>query len=121
MRSHSLSTSTNRLGLWYIVIGGGASLAANLAAGETLGWKLLGVLAVIGFILGEIALDKIEARPVVVAPVVDDEMRAKRSAAARKAAATRKANAAKAKAKPRSRKPKSVDDELVAMLEGQAS
>lgn len=122
MRSHRLSTATNRLGLKYLVLGGGASLAANIVAGETLGWKLLGVLAVTGFILGEIALDKIEARPEPKpAPTVDEATRAKRSAAARKAAATRKANAAKAKRRPRTPKPKTIDDELVALVEAQAS
>jgi len=62
MRSHSLSQSTNRLGMFYLVLGGSASLAANLTAGQTLGMKLLGLLAVTGFILGEIALEKIEAK-----------------------------------------------------------
>src|SRR5262249_48191180 len=81
MRSHSLSRKTNRTGLVYLVLGGSASLAANLLAGETLGMKLLGLLAVTGFILGEIALDKIEARPVERSPEVDEETRAKRSAA----------------------------------------
>lgn len=114
MRSHSLSAKTNRLGLKYLILGGGASLAANLTAGETLGMKLLGLLAVTGFILGEIALDKIEARPTPVATPVDDETKAKRSAAARKAAATRKANAAKAaKAK---RTPKAPADVVGAVL-----
>lgn len=95
MRSHSLSAKTNRLGLKYLVLGGSASLAANLVAGETLGMKLLGLLAVTGFILGEIALDKIEARPAVNA---DDALKAKRSEAGRKAAATRAANRANAPA-----------------------
>ena len=65
-----------------------------------------------GFILGEIALDKIEAKPVQLAAQVDDEIRAKRSASALKGVATRKANKAKAGRKPRA--PKSAD---VAALE----
>ena len=116
MRSHSLSKRTNRVGLTYLVLGGSASLAANLTAGETLGMKLLGLLAVTGFILGEIALDKIEPRPADAEPVelnessADDELRAKRSAAARKGAETRRRNAAKTR-KPRApRKAKAIDD-----------
>lgn len=102
MRSHSLSAPTNRLGLWYLITGGLASLVANLVAGETLGMKLLGLLAVTGFILGEIALDKIEPRPAPAAvTVVEDAVKAKRSEAARKGAATRAANKAKATRKPR--------------------
>lgn len=62
MRSRSLSTKTNQAGLVYLILGGGASLVANLAAGESLGMKLLGLLAVTGFILGEIALGLIEGR-----------------------------------------------------------
>jgi hypothetical protein len=104
MRSHSLSKRTNATGLVYLVIGGGASLAANLTAGETLGMKLLGLLAVTGFILGEIALDKIEPRAQEASAEVDEQTKAKRSAAARKAAATRKANKARAGRKPRSAK-----------------
>ena len=104
MRSHSLSASTNRLGLTYLVLGGSASLAANLTAGETLGMKLLGLLAVTGFVLGEIALDKIEAKPTHLGVQVDGETRAKRSAAAVKAAATRKRNKANATRKPRAPK-----------------
>lgn len=102
MRSHSLSEQTNKLGLKYLVVGGSASLAANLVAGETLGMKLLGLLAVTGFILGEIALDKIEPRPAPAAVAeVEDAVKAKRSEAARKGAATRAANKAKATRKPR--------------------
>jgi len=110
MRSHSLSKKTNTTGLVYLVLGGGASLAANLTAGETLGMKLLGLLAVTGFILGEIALDKIEAAPAPPAAVtVDDETKAKRSEAARKGAVTRKSNKAKATRKPRAPKPATVE------------
>jgi len=101
MRSHSLSKRTNRTGLVYLCLGGSASLAANLTAGETLGMKLLGLLAVTGFILGEIALDKIEPRPAETVTTVDDELKAKRSAAALKGAQTRKANKAKVTRKPR--------------------
>lgn len=118
MRSHSLSRKTNRTGLVYLVLGGGASLAANLTAGETLGMKLLGLLAVTGFILGEIALDKIEARPVESQPEIDEEIRAKRSEAARKAAATRKANKAKAARRPRA--PRAADA-LVGLAEAPVS
>jgi len=67
MRSRSLSSKTNQAGLVYLILGGGASLAANLAAGESLGMKLLGLLAVTGFILGEIALGLIEGREVASA------------------------------------------------------
>jgi hypothetical protein len=118
MRSRSLSKSTNRTGLVYLSLGGSASLAANLTAGETLGMKLLGLLAVTGFILGEIALDKIEARPAPVLVTVDDELRAKRSASAHKAAATRKANAAKRKPTRKARVPQQrvPVDELEQML-----
>jgi hypothetical protein len=102
MRSHSLSKRTNTTGLVYLILGGSASLAANLTAGETLGMKLLGLLAVTGFILGEIALDKIEPRPAPAPePIVDETVKAKRSAAARKGAATRAANRTKATRKPR--------------------
>lgn len=115
MRSHKLSKRTNKLGLKYLVIGGGTSLAANLVAGETPGMKLLGLLAVVGFILGEIALDKIEPR--VEEPAVDPAEVARqqaiadaaaqqaaieaaeatrRSESAKLAAATRRENKAKA-------------------------
>lgn len=102
MRSHRLSVRTNRLGLKYLVIGGSASLVANWVAGDTRGWKLLGVLAVVGYVMGEIALDHIEPRPAPPAKApVSDEVRARRSEAAQRAAATRRANQARAQRKPR--------------------
>lgn len=66
MRSRALAQGSNRTGLLYLIGGAGASLTANLIAGETFGMKALGLLAVTGFVLGEIALDKIEQRPAVV-------------------------------------------------------
>jgi hypothetical protein len=114
MRSRSLSARTNRLGLVYLVAGGSASLAANWLAGDTLGWKILGALAVVGFILGEIALDHIEPRPAPPVKVeADAATRARRSEAARKGAATRRANQAKAK---RARRP-GITPAVLASLE----
>jgi hypothetical protein len=101
MRSHSLSVRTNRAGLVYLILGGCASLAANLTAGETLGMKLLGLLAVTGFILGEIALGLIEPRPVAVPVTVEDAEHAKRSDAAKRGAETRRRNATAKTRKPR--------------------
>jgi hypothetical protein len=110
MRSHSLSKRTNTTGLVYLILGGSASLAANLTAGETLGMKLLGLLAVTGFILGEIALDKIEPRAATpTETTVDEGLYAKRSAAARKGAVTRAANKAKTVRKPRAPKAAKID------------
>lgn len=92
MRSHRLSRSTNKLGLWYLIGGATASLTANFIAGESFGMKALGILAVTAFVLGEIAIDKIEVRPTVEPKVVrklDPQVAAQRAAKAR---ATREAN-----------------------------
>lgn len=92
MRSHRLSRGTNKLGLWYLLSGASASLLANFIAGESVGMKALGILAVVAFMLGEIAIDKIEIRPTVevkVARKLDPQVAAQRAAKAR---ATRQAN-----------------------------
>lgn len=104
MRSHRLAAGTNKLGLWYLLCGSAASLLANFIAGESQGMKALGILAVLAFMLGEIAIDKIEVRPAPVVetePTVDAALAAKRSAAARKGAETRKRNATAKTRKPR--------------------
>jgi hypothetical protein len=104
LTGHHLSKRTNALGFAYLTLGGIASTFANWTAGETTGMRLLGVMAVAGFVLGKVALVFIEPRPAPpVRPVVDAATRARRSEAARKAAATRAANQAKAKRIPRTR------------------
>ncbi len=92
MRARNLKRGSRRTGLLYLVGGASASLIANMIAGETFGMKALGVLAVVGFILGEIALDKIEQAPAEVEKPVrklDPQVAAQRAAKAR---ATRQAN-----------------------------
>lgn len=59
MRARNRKPKTKQLGFRYLALGGVMSLTANLIAGENIGWKVLGALAVLGFILGEIALDKL--------------------------------------------------------------
>ena len=94
-RSASFAPETRKLGAWFQAVATLISLAANVAAGETLGDQVFGAMVVLGYLAAEFLAERmrpIEAHTAAAAV-------AKRKAAGQKAAATRKANAA-AKAKP---------------------
>jgi hypothetical protein len=113
LTGHHLSKRTNALGFAYLALGGIASTFANWTAGDTTGMRLLGVMAVAGFVLGKVALVFIEPRPVAVAKApVDAATRERRSAAARKGAATKAANRARA---TRTRRPRVTAGQLAAI------
>jgi hypothetical protein len=121
--SAKFDAATNKIGRRMMVVGALISLAANIAAGQTLGGRILGAAVVIGFLVTEWYAGKLKPAPAPAPTVTPDEqaaidLAAKRSAAARKAAETRKANqAAKPTRKPRTRKPAAAKTHPVAAIQ----
>jgi hypothetical protein len=99
-RGEQFSADTRRLGFRLQAGAGLLSLAANIAAGDSIGGMIFGFLVVGGFVLSEAIADRV--RPVQADLAA--ETKARRSAAAQKAAATRKAGAAQAPAAKKARK-----------------
>lgn len=103
-RHHSFSAEARRGAIYLIAFGGVLSITANVGAGHGIGQRGWGALTVLAFGLVEwFASTKLApAKPAPVeAPVVTDEVKARRSASATKGAATRKRNAAAAKKQER--------------------
>jgi hypothetical protein len=95
-RSPKFAAETRRVGFRMQVTASALSLIANVAAGQSWGARIFGVMVVAGYVVAEWYGEKLipsvvdtEAQEIAEA----DALSAKRSAAAQKAAATRKANA----------------------------
>lgn len=88
-RGEQFASRTRRTGLMLQIAATLVSLAANIAAGDSLGARIFGALVVVGYVVAEWYSDQLKPATAEKAETV----KATRSAAAQKAAATRKANA----------------------------
>lgn len=108
--SPKFDISTNKIGRRMMVIGALLSLAANIAAGQTAGDRIIGALVVIGFLVTEWYAGKLKPAPAApLTPAQKAAITKARNAAARKttpkAPTTRKPVAKASTAKTRTRKP----------------
>ncbi len=104
--SPKFDASTNKIGRRMMTVGALLSLAANIAAGQTAGDRIIGALVVIGFLVTEWYAGKL--RPAPQAPLTPAQKAAATRARNKAAGTTTKKAPAKAKAaprKPRTRKP----------------
>jgi len=96
-RGEEFAPSTRRIGLRFQMGAGLVSLAANVYAGESVGARVLGVIAVVGFIAAEAYADRMRPAPAPVEVAIESTHTRRSEAAKRgavKAKATRAANAA---------------------------
>jgi hypothetical protein len=87
-----------RAALWTLLLAGSASVAANVAVGENVVQRLVGVWTVAAYLLAEFFVSKLKAKP-APAPVVEPVVKVVdpiRSDAARRGAETKRRNRADA-------------------------
>ena len=104
--SDQVDATTRKAAVVTLVLAGSMSIAANVAVGENLVQRIVGVWTVAAYLLAEWFVARLKPAPAPVVVVVeveaegegegegeiDDEVRVRRSEAAKRGAATRKAN-----------------------------